>query len=264
MASVKAAFSVFVDEATVAESSTTLKTTSTITTATSITTISSSFSVFLEHEKENIDPLTGLRVNAPAPKSKKRKAVLASKAAQPLLENFNPLKSKADGDTKKSKPKAGSSKKKTTKARKPKARSRSPSLPILQEDEEELPRSQADIDSRCYELTVLPLADVSEAYEGGSPSKRRALPPSPVKMQRDKSLEPEISDTFIPSALDLGIKPRLRSTSPAAEAPQTFSTPERKQIYSNFTFSSPSKSAERYRRVRERSLSPEEADTLEL
>ena len=45
-------------------------------------------------------------------------------------------------------------------------------MPRLNEEEEANKDrvSQADIDARCYELTVQPLADVSQAYEERIPT----------------------------------------------------------------------------------------------
>jgi hypothetical protein len=37
---------------------------------------------------------------------------------------------------------------------------------VLEKERERI--RQADVDSRCYELTVLPLADVTQAYDTGS------------------------------------------------------------------------------------------------
>ncbi|TFK49161.1 hypothetical protein OE88DRAFT_1737357 [Heliocybe sulcata] len=278
MAPRKSAFTVFVDENSVAESSTTkvaskggvLRSSTTSITSNSISTITTLASLAAEHEKENIDPLTGLRAGAPAVKGKKRKAALAPKAIQPPQPlQCKPVKAIKEVEKKKKpvKSKESAVKSKGSKTRKPKAsKSRSPSLPVVAEDCEAEGRVEVvDADTRCYELTVLPLADVTQAYEDGSPTKRRALmmPLTPSKLPRDTSLEPEIGDSFIPGDFEFGMKPRVRGLSVEPEAPLSFSTPERKQIYSNFTFSSPSKSAERYRRVRERSLSPEEA-ALEL
>jgi hypothetical protein len=37
---------------------------------------------------------------------------------------------------------------------------------VLEKERERI--RQAEVDSRCYELTVLPLADVTQAYDTGS------------------------------------------------------------------------------------------------
>ncbi|KZT23731.1 hypothetical protein NEOLEDRAFT_1136227 [Neolentinus lepideus HHB14362 ss-1] len=278
MAPSKAAFTVFVDEACVADvakSSATKSTSKGAVSTTSATTITALFtsnittlSLFdAEAEKENIDPLTGLRAGAPVPKGKKRKAPLAPKTVKPLQAKAINASQELENEKKKKKPTKSTSKARTSKPRKPKAsKSRSPSLPVVLEDHEDQPRvEEVDADTRCYELTVLPLADVTEAYEEGSPSKRRAieLPLTPSKVPQDRSLEPEIGDDFIPAEFELDMTPRIRGVSVEPEEPQSFSTPEKEKTYTYFTFSSPSKSAERYRLVRERSLTPEEA-ALEL
>ncbi|KAK2462153.1 hypothetical protein APHAL10511_005851 [Amanita phalloides] len=109
--------------------------------------------------------------------------------------------------------------------------------------------SQADIDSRCYELTVKPLADVSQAYDDtfdvvpvdGKPK---------FQSVKESSIEPDIRDYFAPpiagsACLQLGSSRKSPFEEPTGST-KTFSTPERKAIYAAFTFSSPSPSGERF------------------
>ncbi|KAM6503541.1 hypothetical protein JOM56_000484 [Amanita muscaria] len=112
--------------------------------------------------------------------------------------------------------------------------------------------SQADIDSRCYELTVKPLADVSQAYEDTSPSQDADPRGSKTKFQqvKESSVEPEIRDIYVSTIassanLQLGSSRKTPFEEPTGSS-KTFSTPERKAIYAAFTFSSPSPSGERF------------------
>ena len=130
-------------------------------------------------DKENIDPLSGSRVLSEQSLGKKRKTALAvkaqpsspSKKLRPLTEKPTKKPSSSSksrsGSEKKAKakrPSSGSSKRSSSS----RAR-REPSLPRLAEEGEEAvestPVDQAVIDAKCKELTVLPLADISEAYE---------------------------------------------------------------------------------------------------
>lgn len=127
-------------------------------------------------DKENYHPVTGQRAGYISGGAKKRKEnVLAVKALPPNKSNKDkdtpaepePKKRKATSATK-SKPKKevkGSGLRKSGTKR---AGSRKVSpMPKLNEEEEATKddAAQANADSRCYELTVKPLADVSEAYE---------------------------------------------------------------------------------------------------
>jgi hypothetical protein len=157
--------------------------------------IAASESKGLVIDKENYNPLTGERSNLANGAEKKRKtAVLATKVA-PAKPGKKLLKDKAtepQPEPKKrktlvtaKKPKSTADKKegkstKVTATRKSK-RSTPPRRvsPLPRVDEEETgvvsttavvnnrgqSPGQAIIDSRCYELTVQPLADVSGAYE---------------------------------------------------------------------------------------------------
>ncbi|KAF8718569.1 hypothetical protein AX14_011772 [Amanita brunnescens Koide BX004] len=111
--------------------------------------------------------------------------------------------------------------------------------------------SQADIDSRCYELTVKPLADVSQAYEETlifqdvNPREDKSKY-QPVK---EPSAEPELRDFYAPpvassTSSQLGSSRKSPFEEPTGSS-KTFTTPERKAIYAAFTFSSPSPSGDR-------------------
>jgi len=145
---------------------------------------------------------------------------------------------------------------------------RSPSLPRVVEEAEGAQGhdgerlTQAVVDARCYELTVLPLADVSQAYEqapaldeqlvGGSTedsksddtAKEQSTPveSEKTKVERASSLAPPSSEVSS-STPDL-----------TREDASAFSTPDRKRIYTAFTFSSPSPTSIRFAAARASSV----------
>ncbi len=122
-------------------------------------------------DKENIDPFTGTRPSADQGAGKKRKTTLSVKA-QPSspTKRLKPLAEKA---TKKPASKARAAEKKTKRTALKRAASsrvhREPSLPRVTEETDAA--EQAVIDSKCKDLTVLPLADISEAYDVASPKQ---------------------------------------------------------------------------------------------
>ncbi|KAK7034532.1 hypothetical protein VNI00_012379 [Paramarasmius palmivorus] len=215
-------------------------------------------------DKENLDPITGEPVIPNNTNQKKRKtSVLATKALAPLEPILKESKESAEGqpETKKRKSSislgskskskkdgkgSGSAKKSVKKV----SRRASPMPKVEEEGElEKDAREQALVDSRCKDLTVTPLADVSEAYlECGVFSD--ALSESPTRedfrwMSKESSCEPEIRDYLTTAHLSASTtSTTLRGSSPACE-PKAFSTPERKHIYSAFTFKSPSPIANR-------------------
>ncbi|KAG1748279.1 uncharacterized protein EDB91DRAFT_1198003 [Suillus paluster] len=212
-------------------------------------------------EKENLHPLTGERAaqtltNA----SKKRKtAVLVTKVVAP------PTSSKKQKDVK-SEPKklrkstSGNGKRSDGRkkiARESRSARKASPLPRVDEEQEistatpiqriptRLTISQAKIDSRCYELTVSPLADVSEAYDTATEASDQES-----VFEKEQSAEPEIRDYSSPALSHASLPSEQAEATPLAPriASNTeFSTPERKQIYSAFTFSSPSPSSRRFR-----------------
>ncbi len=135
-------------------------------------------------DKENLHPLTGLRPNSEVSISKKRKTgALATKKVVLLVKGLQspPKKRKLSQSTAKStadrKEKEGrglSSRRHKTGS--PSRVRKAPELPKVEEEaetegqdeESQLMKNnmtQAAVDARCYELTVLPLADISKAYE---------------------------------------------------------------------------------------------------
>ena len=130
-------------------------------------------------EKENLHPLTGGRLRSSSTVGLKRKSsVLTTKLHNPpdakdskkasslVSSKKRKVTSFSDGEIEQSRPKA--------RRLKPATRGRrSPELPsIAEEKDERLARrlSQSDVDSRCYDLTVSPLANVSDAFAQISPS----------------------------------------------------------------------------------------------
>lgn len=125
-------------------------------------------------EKENLHPLTGQRAGPTiASETKKRKTGALATKVLVVSKKHKELK----GEPKKTrkplsstgKPRSSDAKKNGSKSSRS-SRKPSPLPPVAEEHElqRQPPRlsiSQTDIDSRCYELTVSPLADVSEAYE---------------------------------------------------------------------------------------------------
>ena len=127
-------------------------------------------------EKENLHPVTGQRAGPTVgSETKKRKTgALATKVlVVPSAKKHKDLK----GEPKKTrkplssagKPKSSDTRKSSSKSSRS-SRKASPLPPVAEEQESQrqpprLAISQIDIDSRCYELTVSPLADVSDAYD---------------------------------------------------------------------------------------------------
>ncbi|KAI0356109.1 hypothetical protein OH77DRAFT_1402137 [Trametes cingulata] len=203
-------------------------------------------------DKENIDPLTGSRASADQPAGKKRKTALSIKA-QPTspTKRLKPLAEKA---TKKpaSKSRSGAEKKakrSSTKRTSSSARiHREPSLPRVTEETESI--DQAVIDSKCKDLTVLPLADISEAHDIPSPKDEVvSLPATSSESDSSKvrASTPAASetDTSRPTTPPTSQSEDIAFVA-APTAAGVFSTPERKRIYSAFTFSSPSPAAKRF------------------
>ena len=234
-------------------------------------------------EKENLHPLTGGRLRSSSTVGLKRKSSVLSiklhnppdaKATKPVPSlvpsKKRKVSSSSDGETERSRP--------TARRLRPTARKgRSPELAsIAEEKDERLARrlSQSDVDSRCYDLTVSPLANVSGAFTQPSPSTlKKSKTEVTAKKVRWTSLtllwialtswllppqtgsaKPELRDdvrspadavaTAAPST------PVRRSTRGTSLPPPTLSTPERKQIYASFTFSSPIRGSPERKRKR--------------
>ncbi|KAF7325731.1 hypothetical protein MKEN_00423500 [Mycena kentingensis (nom. inval.)] len=203
-------------------------------------------------EKENIHPVTGEHcAAAPSSPTKKRKTTVL--ATKPIL----PRKAKATEGKSAAAPKA----RKETGKRKGtgKKKSRTSPLPKLEEEVNDVAAGtrnllQAEVDSRCYELTVSPLADVTQAYEPGfdlasALDSFKSSDDASQTFRKAASQEPEIRDYFSP-------QPTKRAMTPlSSAATKVFTTPERREIYSAFTFTTPSPTSERLRAAR-RSASP--------
>lgn len=139
-------------------------------------------------DKENFHPVTGERAGpSNNAGSKKRKTSVLATKVQPLSttkKDAQPEAKKRKASTSTTtKGKAKRDGKTTVTARKGSAkrtisRKVSPMPKLNEEEEAQKDRiTQVDIDSRCYELTVQPLADVSQAYEEGATFE--GIPTSP-------------------------------------------------------------------------------------
>lgn len=202
----------------------------------------SSFAGMPLPDKENTHPITGERATSLGPGSKgalkrktgvletklymppkskktkdasepvkpKRRGVSAPPVSAPLVSApASPRKAKA----KKAAPASGTAaaKARRTTARKASAKGMVPELAPVNEEqelpEEDIVLSQAGIDARCYDLTVLPLADVSEAYEADAepmagPSKKKAKKP---RVQVCLSVHAFVAHALItPCSIDCG------------------------------------------------------------
>ncbi|KAF4618253.1 hypothetical protein D9613_011626 [Agrocybe pediades] len=230
-------------------------------------------------DKENYHPVTGERAGPSTGENKKRKTVLVTKV-QPAATTGKSKKVKESHSEPEAKKRKASStttitatKTKTKKdvkvaganTKKPSTKrtvsKKVSALPKVNEEEEGDKEclTQAAIDSRCYDLTVKPLADVSDAYSSldvfqdfaPSATANNVAQDDKVKFRIAKasSVEPEIRDYFQPSqarfcgANTNNVTSRFRSFSEGPSEGRFFSTPERKQIYAAFTFSSPSGSS---------------------
>ncbi|KAF5357145.1 hypothetical protein D9756_006451 [Leucocoprinus leucothites] len=213
-------------------------------------------------DKENVNPVTGERAGTITMSKKRKTNVLSAKPTAPLAvkkakssketKDAEPYskKRRATSEAEKSKGVVRKEGKAAGSLRKPTKRvSRKVSkLPRLEEEasskaQDTEQTTQASIDSHCYELTVQPLADVSQAYEApASAVDSLPSPASKAKFRKDTSAEPEIRDIF-PSSQTLASLPSTSTARASSSEPtegRKFSTPERKQIYAAFTFSSPS------------------------
>ncbi|KAG2032514.1 hypothetical protein BDR03DRAFT_969828 [Suillus americanus] len=215
-------------------------------------------------EKENLHPLTGERAAQTSTNaSKKRKtAVLVTKAVAPppsskkqkeLKSEPKKLRKSASGNGNRS-----DGRKKIPRGSRP-ARKASP-LPRVDEEQEvstatpcqrdptRLIISQAKIDSKCYELTVSPLADVSGAYDTATETSDQES-----VFDKEQSVEPELRDYFSPTISHASLPSVQAQATPLASrtaSDSELSTPERRHIYSAFTFSSPSPSSKRFKEAR--------------
>ncbi|KAJ7267013.1 hypothetical protein B0H12DRAFT_1099209 [Mycena haematopus] len=215
-------------------------------------------------EKENLHPVTGERCAAVSDSTatKKRKTnILATKtipAKKQKESKEDRVEEKKARSASSSAAKAKKDGKSAKKAKKP-SRRVSP-LPKLDEEDAAVRDllMQADVDSRCYELTVSPLADVTQAYDAGfdvNSLLRSFTSEDSAKFHKATSSEPEIRDYFSPSHSSSSSARVTPPATGAAQETKVFNTPERRHIYSAFTFTTPSPSSERFRQA-SRSASP--------
>jgi hypothetical protein len=259
-------------------------------------------------EKENLNPVTGEHANPSEVQVKKRKKiVLATKLYTPPVASkkahvkptvtddahLSPRKRSVapapDATLAIKKPRRGpDSERVTSRSRVRKVKG----LPKLEEEPESAPQVtehvgevraegdegervivQVDIDSKCYALTVSPLADVSQAFdqvclhsptagdsdeakctvEVRSSSCATLCKSSNLCHLQKVTLK---TSTTIVIATSISSKPSSDKTksvpekNKASDNSKGFSTPERKLIYSAFTFSSPSPTTQRLAAVR--------------
>ncbi|KAJ7512733.1 hypothetical protein B0H11DRAFT_2167899 [Mycena galericulata] len=213
-------------------------------------------------EKENLHPVTGERCApiADSTASKKRKTnVLATKTIVAKKQKEDKPEGKKSRSASSSALKGRKDGKAGRKGVKKPSRRVSP-LPKLDEEDAAVRDRvvQADIDSRCYELTVSPLADVTQAYDAGfdvNSLLASFTSEESARFRKATSTEPEIRDYFSPSHSSGSSSRVTPPASGAVQGPKVFTTPERRHIYSAFTFTTPSPSSERFRKA-SRSPSP--------
>ncbi|TFY80369.1 hypothetical protein EWM64_g3641 [Hericium alpestre] len=218
-------------------------------------------------EKENLHPVTGARAASSGDlQTKKRKnSVLTTKLHIPPAtkkqkdQSAEPKKRKPLGASSKSKANAGSGRKEGKGAAPSRSAGGSGLLrkvaPMPKVDEEVVDAeaqeqeqdklSHADVDSKCYDLTVSPLADVSKAFDQVPSSPDSELSRAGASKENDD----ELPTIFKGKSAVASLKKR-----PSPSKSKSFSTPERKRIYTAFTFSSPSPSSKRFNASRETGL----------
>ncbi|KAI0064414.1 hypothetical protein BV25DRAFT_1914605 [Artomyces pyxidatus] len=198
-------------------------------------------------EKENLHPVTGARAGTPSDsQTKKRKnSVLATKLHVPYVAKKHKESKELQTDSKKRKAPSSTSKVSGRKGAHSSSSKGAGGLSTLLLKVEELPKveeevdettaeeeriAQADVDSKCYDLTVSPLADVSKAFE--------QVPVLPAD-GKDVALR-------ILSPKKITTAEKVSTSSIVVKKPTSFSTPERKRIYAAFTFASPSPASKRF------------------
>ncbi|KAG2156831.1 uncharacterized protein EDB93DRAFT_870348 [Suillus bovinus] len=212
-------------------------------------------------EKENLHPLTGQRATQSTtnPSKKRKTAVLVTKVVAPLPSSKKQKELKSESKKLRKSATGNGNKsdgcKKVPRGSRP-VRKASP-LPRVDEEQEistatpsqrdptRLIISQAKIDSKCYELTVSPLADVSEAYDTATETSDQES-----VFDKKQSVEPELHDYFSSTTSHASLSSEQAEAIPLASRAASdtgLSTPKRKQMYSAFTFSSPSPSSKRFK-----------------
>ncbi|KZT03811.1 uncharacterized protein LAESUDRAFT_751444 [Laetiporus sulphureus 93-53] len=243
-------------------------------------------------DKENINPATGLRASAERQSCKKRKTCALStkpQAAPPAKKQKESMDGKSrsalvsvEVPKKNAKKKRAAGKRGTTHNRSSRTR-RTPRVEKDAEVEAALLRrenmSQVMIDARCWELTVLPLADLSEAY-AQAPSLLDELSPArendevvvvPPELRRIEKTKDSLAETIANERVHSreSTPEPTHAASPAANAPSTppsspcvssvpatVPTPEPQAVFPAFTFSLPSPSGERYALFHASSVEP--------
>ncbi|KAI0052081.1 hypothetical protein FA95DRAFT_50913 [Auriscalpium vulgare] len=212
-------------------------------------------------EKENLHPVTGARPDSSADPKKRKNTVLATKLYIPPVPPSTLKKREASDaklDPKKRKVASAKAKSASKSKGKEPSSSRSTSASVaLSKKVKALPKleevaeveaealdddkaEQARVDSKCYDLTVSPLADVSEAFE-----KVLAVSCEPREVA-SRILSPKSCPAFKATASSKALQPSVGKKAFAfKEDSHAFSTPERKRIYAAFTFTSPSPASKR-------------------
>ncbi|THH16123.1 hypothetical protein EW146_g4465 [Bondarzewia mesenterica] len=222
-------------------------------------------------EKENLHPVTGLRTtyNSDSQTKKRKNSALATKLLAPPVS-----KKQKETDEPESKPEAKKRKVSSTGAKAKLASSRKDGkvsvlnrkgagilnkrrkvveLPKVEEEFEvrrvekeaegaQKTITQASIDSKCYDLTVTPLADVSKAYDptASEESMSREDSPKATALKLDSVMEE--SSSARPKRRAVTLSPKSSSSKLAP----IMTTPERRSIYVDFTFRTPSPSSKRF------------------
>ncbi|TFL02699.1 hypothetical protein BDV98DRAFT_566271 [Pterulicium gracile] len=251
-------------------------------------------------EKENIHPLTGRAAFASKSSTqgtkekitvlstkfsvedsvlKKKKKLVASDAGEDGLPEAKKLKaSLSNGVPAKTKKSTGQRTTTSARPRKPTRRNVLPSLEEGAGDEEtRVDSTQASINSRCVELTVKSLADVSEAFETTSAAATSTCSVESSESGNPLNLSTSVKhrDYFAVPLTSLTVTPLTKDTPAALESKPSnsvcsgeavveapaFTTPERQKIYSAFTFSSPSPAS---KRLSEKPQSLLDIDTIAL
>ncbi|KAI0000184.1 hypothetical protein BJV74DRAFT_794451 [Russula compacta] len=182
-------------------------------------------------EKENLHPVTGARSGAAIDSQSK-------KLTHPPTTKKSALDSRKRKTTTPSSSKSSSGSKVAGSG----ARDLSRVEEVIEpEQPRQVKATQAEVDSKCYDLTVSPLADVSHAFDQVSlspaesrPDTSRILSPKASLSEKGRSPSKPLAGAASLKKADTAIEEAL------------FSTPERKQIYAAFTFTSPSPSSKRF------------------
>lgn len=151
-------------------------------------TVSAVLGVVALANKENLDPITGEKLHVPETGKKRKNSLVVLKSVASVEGKGLKDASDCQPDAKKRKgltrarsasastlPLKRVSKPASTGSKRPAKKARRAPMPMVDEESEIAIKSadaaaltQTEIDTKCKELTVLPLADVSEAYDAAS------------------------------------------------------------------------------------------------